>query len=131
MIQKSSDACRLSVAFGTVLLICAWAGSASPQVASATSPIVGCVNKTSGVLRIPKGDPCKKFETLLTWNAQGPTGPQGPAGAPGATGPTGAQGPAGPQGVQGPAGPAGAQGPAGSPGTNAVPLTGSSGFPII
>ncbi|MCK6473079.1 MAG: tail fiber domain-containing protein, partial [Planctomycetes bacterium] len=45
--------------------------------------------------------------------AQGPAGPQGPAGADGAQGPAGPQGPAGADGAQGPAGP---QGPAGADG---------------
>jgi hypothetical protein len=54
--------------------------------------------------------------------AQGPAGPQGPAGAQGPAGPqgpagaTGPQGPAGPTGNTGPQGPTGAQGPAGATG---------------
>jgi len=71
----------------------------------------------------------------VTLGAVGPTGPQGPAGAPGpagpqgATGATGPAGPAGPQGAIGPQGPAGAQGPPGPQGSAAPPsiLTGYCG----
>jgi len=69
MKQKYNGARRLAAALGTAPLICAWAGSARSQTTT------GCVNKTTGTLRIPNANsPCKKAETLLTWNAQGPVG---------------------------------------------------------
>jgi hypothetical protein len=112
--------------------------------------ITGCY-RTSGeeadgrlrVIDASAGEACKKNETAISWNQQGPKGdsgpigPQGPkgdkgdAGASGAqgergeAGPPGPQGPAGPagpvgakgdQGLQGPQGPSGPQGPAGPAG---------------
>jgi type VI secretion system secreted protein Hcp len=59
-----------------------------------------------------------KEESTITWNQQGPAGPQGAAGPQGSTG---AQGAAGPQG------PAGGQGANGAPGT---PLIGDTSFGI-
>jgi type VI protein secretion system component Hcp len=76
--------------------------------------IHGCVNKTTGVVRII--DTAKTgslgqcvasgalAETAVTWSQTGPAGPAGPGGG---QGPVGPAGPAGPQGPQGPAGPAG------------------------
>jgi hypothetical protein len=59
------------------------------------------------------GTNCKRNETPLAWNQQGPTGP---AGSPGPQGPAGPQGPKGDTGAQGPAGPAGGSGPQGPQG---------------
>lgn len=91
--------------------------------------INACVKKGSGVVRVVRsGAACKRGETPLSWNAQGPAGPRGATGATGATGsagPAGAAGAAGPKGdtgargatgaagAAGPAGPAGPQGPPG------------------
>ena len=62
----------------------------------------------------PSAYSCTSGETTITWNQQGPAGPQGPTGPTGPQGPTGATGP---QGATGQAGPQGATGPAGPPGT--------------
>lgn len=79
---------------------------------------------------------CKKGETTLDWNIQGPqgvpgplgpTGPQGPKGDTGAIGPQGPQGLVGPPGPQGPIGPAGPQGPIGPQGPKGDPGTGGGG----
>jgi hypothetical protein len=74
---------------------------------------------------------CPPGQLPVSWNVQGPTGPQGaqgpagptgPQGIPGATGPTGQQGiqgatgPTGPQGSQGATGPTGPQGSTGATG---------------
>src|SRR6266851_3787839 len=94
--------------------------------------ITACVKNEGQVRFVGSPIQCKRPETAVTFNIQGPPGPQGPAGPEGAQGPAGpagpqgaqgpvgpqgVQGPAGPQGAQGPAGPAGAQGPAGPPGS--------------
>lgn len=60
--------------------------------------IRACVKSDGEVQIIGPGDTCKRNETLLTWNAQGPQGPGGPAGP---IGPIGAQGPQGPEGAAG------------------------------
>jgi hypothetical protein len=48
--------------------------------------IEACAGNGSGLLRLDDGRGCRKNETPLSWNAQGPAGPQGipgPAGPPG------------------------------------------------
>ena len=52
----------------------------------------------------PNASSCANGEAMITWNQQGPVGPQGPAGLQGPTGPAGTQGPTGATGPQGPAG---------------------------
>jgi type VI protein secretion system component Hcp len=97
------------------------AGGAVAIAATSSDTIHGCYSKSKGNLRIASS--CKRTETAITWNKQGPrglTGAQGAQGIPGAPGTPGAKGDPGPQGVpgadgkdggigpQGPAGPAGA-----------------------
>src|SRR5687768_16345209 len=64
--------------------------------------ILSCVSK-SGAIRIVKAptDCDRRSETLLSWNKQGPIGPQGLPGVDGSPGPTGAPGPSGPAGPPG------------------------------
>src|SRR4051812_31300630 len=87
--------------------------------ASTAAQIYGCV-ANDGRLRIVQATiDCKRGETPLTWNVEGPRGEVGPAGAPGLpgmTGPAGPQGLLGPKGDSGPAGADGAVGPAGPQG---------------
>src|SRR5215208_6997557 len=65
--------------------------------------INACVKKGSGQVRVVRpGAACRKKESPLSWNAQGPAGPRG------AAGPTGAAGPAGPKGDTGARGATGA-----------------------
>jgi hypothetical protein len=85
------------------------AGQPKAQASSVDMPLAttyyGCVNNTSGAIRIvSKTTACKSTEHKIHWDQLGPQGPKG------------AQGPAGPQGVQGPQGPAGPAGPQGPPG---------------
>jgi hypothetical protein len=69
--------------------------------------ILGCKNKTNGVVRIvADAATCRNSELAVSWNAQGDVGPAGPEGP---AGPAGPAGPEGPQGEQGPAGPGGAR----------------------
>ncbi|MDH3607059.1 MAG: collagen-like protein [Acidimicrobiia bacterium] len=69
--------------------------------------------------------PCKPWQTVITWNAQGPAGADGiqgiqgvpgEPGLPGADGDVGPEGPAGPSGIDGGVGPAGPPGPPGADG---------------
>ncbi len=107
-------------------------------VAAAThdpKTIHACVSKSSGTPRIVSGaGSCRRDESYVDWNKEGPTGAvgaQGPAGATGATGATGAQGlagPVGPQGEVGAPGATGAQGPVGPQGELGTPgATGPQG----
>lgn len=74
------------------------AGSAFvAYAAQSASQIYGCVNSSSGTIKIVEAATiCKQNETQLVWNTQGPPGPQGDTGAIGATGPQGPQGQRGP-----------------------------------
>jgi len=104
--------------------------------------IHACRNMKNGVLRaVDVGVHCRKRETSLAWNVEGPPGPAGPAGpsgpkgSDGERGPLGPSGPAGPageqgrQGEQGPPGPAGPVGPKGDPGSALSSLGQLAGLP--
>jgi len=81
--------------------------------------IPACVKKGSGQVRVVRpGAACRKRESPLSWNAQGPAGPRGATGAAGATGPAG---PAGPKGDPGARGATGASGPKGDAGPQGPP----------
>lgn len=70
---------------------------------------------------VDDGEQCKKGETAIAWNQEGPPGEPGPPGPPGPEGKQGEKGdpgPPGPQGPQGPKGDKGDPGPPGPPGTS-------------
>ena len=113
---------------------------AVPHELNGQELIHACVDQRSGDLRvIATGGQCKKGESPLEWNLQGPAGAEGPTGPPGPLGPVGpigprgiegtagpqglrgVIGPAGPTGVQGSEGPAGPVGPPGSQGAQGPP----------
>lgn len=107
----------------------------APKYSACLSP------KTKTLIDVTVGGKltCPATYKLISWNAKGPSGapgfagaqgPVGPGGAPGAAGPAGSQGP---RGVAGATGPSGAVGPAGAdlgfaeffaltPGDNAAPV---------
>jgi len=110
---------RTAVALGIIVPV---VGAAS-WVAAGEDPsatIHACVQRDSGQVRIVSAaEACRRSETALEWNAEGPAGPAGaagPAGPAGAAGARGDMGPAGPQGDTGPAGATGDPGPAGPQG---------------
>jgi hypothetical protein len=134
---------RSMAVFGTVVVGALTV--ANLGAADAPTQMSACVNRDTGAIRIVSpGQQCKKTESLVVWNVQGPVGPQGPAGLPGpqgpqgvqgltgatgntgstgaagATGQMGPQGPAGLDGPQGPVGPVGPQGERGAPGATAA-----------
>ncbi len=106
----------IAVAMAIVLL---GTGLASAAIPDEGGTYRGCYAKSGGTLRVidhPRVA-CKNGETLIAWNAIGPTGPSGPAGPQGPQGPQGPIGPTGadgPPGAVGPAGPQGPQGPSGA-----------------
>ena len=109
----------------SLAVIAFWLLAATMAVsAPAPTVIYACYNKNNGNVRIvAASSACHGSEIAISWNEQGPTGPQGLVGPPGPTGATGATGPAGPKGstgANGPAGPAGAVGPAGPKGSTGV-----------
>lgn len=79
--MKKAALALLAVAvLGVAAAAIAWAAAGDSAVINA------CVAKGTGVVRIPGAGGCRRNETALTWNTQGPAGPAGP------------QGPAGPAG---------------------------------
>jgi type VI protein secretion system component Hcp len=102
------------IVLGTVALVLAGGGYA---IAQSSNELVACVKSPGGDLRlVGRAADCKKGETAVTWNKQGPKGDTGARGAQGPTGARGPQGLAGPAGPPGPAGPAGPAGPSGADG---------------
>lgn len=102
----------LAAALGVVVLAAAITGGA--YAAGGSSTITVCVHHHGGTLY--KAGRCRKGDRKLSFNRQGPAGPQGARGATGPQGPVGQTGPAGPQGLTGPQGPKGDTGPQGATG---------------
>ncbi len=98
-------------------------------VATSSKTINACYNTTTGALRIVPTTPptCTVSEMSLSWNVQGPAGPEGPQGNQGIPGPHGIPGPQGIQGVQGNQGNQGNQGP---PVNFKGPWSSSTPYPI-
>jgi len=105
---------RWSCAFGVAAVICA--AFVGLSGASTTQQINACVTDNGQMRIVGDATACKRGETPLTWNVQGPVGPIGPQGSKGDTGPMGPQGATGPIGQPGPVGPEGLQGPEGERG---------------
>ena len=108
----------LLVALPLLALVAGVALAAQPSARRPSNAVINaCVKKGSGQLRVVRtGASCRKNESRLSWNVQGPAGPRGATGATGATGPAGAAGPAGPAGPAGAKGDPGARGATGPPG---------------
>ena len=130
---------RVWIALGAIAALLA-AGAAYATIPGGTGVINGCYEKRTGILRVIDADAgakCLSFETPISWNVGGPTGPKGPQGDPGPVGdkgpagdkgPTGDPGPAGDKGPVGDKGPTGDQGPQGPAGAaNALACTGCVG----
>jgi hypothetical protein len=80
-----------------------------------------CVNNSSGTIKmVNETTACKKHETRIEWNQQGPQGLPGPKGDPGADGPPGPQGEPGADGLPGPQGDPGVDGRDGADGADGV-----------
>lgn len=91
-IQTTRRVAALPAVVGALLLA---AFAAAPQADAAT--IYACVKKHSGAARIvTKKAKCKKGESKLSWNTEGPAGKDG---ANGANGAAGKEGPAGANGA--------------------------------
>lgn len=98
--------------------------------------ITVCVNRIGWMRLVSSSDQCRRLETPLSWNIQGPAGPQGEQGPAGPAGPQGEQGPPGPQGPQGEQGPQGSKGEPGvvllgSLADTAVPLFTAGGWSAV
>jgi hypothetical protein len=118
-----------NINYKTPHLILVLAGILVFAASISAQTINGCADKNTGYLRrIVPPAVCKSSETSVTWNIQGPAGPQGLTGAQGPQGVQGPIGAQGPQGVQGIAGPQGIQGEPGAPGTSARLITVATGL---
>lgn len=99
-------------------------GASVPIAIAATSPggegtVIHACAGPAGQLRVVAADEaCRKAETQLTWNQEGPAGLPGLPGAEGEPGPAGEAGPPGPQGVRGERGERGEPGPQGMAGAD-------------
>ncbi|MDX1745721.1 MAG: hypothetical protein R3324_07275, partial [Halobacteriales archaeon] len=104
MIERSSW-----ITIAVAVLVVAAVGVVSVNALGQTSPATysGCL-KNGRITSIAVGDEprsaCKKNEVQVSWNREGPQGPQGPRGPEGPVGPKGEPGPEGPQGEPGPQG---------------------------
>jgi hypothetical protein len=67
-----------------VLAIALSAGAGYAVAASKPKTITVCADKDTRVLHLHNKGKCKRGQTKVTWNQQGPQGVQGPAGQPGA-----------------------------------------------
>jgi hypothetical protein len=63
------------------------AGGGYAVAASRTKTITVCVDKRTGVLHLHHFGRCKRGQSKLSWNQQGPIGQQGPQGIPGTPAP--------------------------------------------
>src|SRR5271154_1152055 len=87
---------------GCVLPVAAQQQASSNELSPAVVTYYGCVNNSTGDIRIvSKSTVCKSTEQKINWNQVGPKGPKGNTGAQGPKGATGPQGPQGPKGAQG------------------------------
>lgn len=120
MQQFKKRIAALPVIVALTAVVAVAGGMVAASIPAADGTITGCYQKNNGQLRVVESaGQCHPSEQAITWQQegpqgpQGPIGPQGPAGPQGATGPQGLTGPEGPEGPAGPAGPEGPQGPAG------------------
>jgi hypothetical protein len=82
-----------------LLVLAIGAGGGYAVAASRSKTITVCADKRTGVLHLKTRGRCKRSQTRVTWNQQGPQGVQGATGPTGPQGPAGGQGPAGSQGA--------------------------------
>jgi hypothetical protein len=118
--RRARPASRVLRAAGLVALGALVGSGALRAGALATqAELRACINAPDGHLYLAGRCPGES----LTWNQEGPAGPQGTPGPQGASGP---QGPPGPPGPQGPPGPPGPKGGASAVAKMSAGLTGSA-----
>jgi type VI secretion system secreted protein Hcp len=94
---------RLAIGAGLVVLAVAGIGSYAWGATSASTAqtINACVSRQGLVRVVALLTSCRRDETAISWNTEGPAGPAGPQGLQGVAGPAGAAGPPGPAGGSG------------------------------
>jgi len=90
-----------SLFLALALVLALGVGGGYALAASGSKTITVCADKKTGILHLKTRGRCSRSQTRVSWNQQGPAGPQGGQGPQGTVGAQGAQGPAG---VQGPPG---------------------------
>src|SRR5271170_8497499 len=76
---------RSAIPYAALLLVLAVGmGGGYALAASKTKSITVCADKGTGILHLKMRGRCKRGQTRVTWNQQGPQGGQGPAGQTGA-----------------------------------------------
>jgi hypothetical protein len=82
---------RHGIAYGVLLLVLALGvGGGYAAAASKTKAITVCADKKTGILHLKNRGRCKRGQTRVSWNQQGPAGAQGPQGSQGPQGPSAA-----------------------------------------
>jgi len=110
-----------------LVLVAGVALAAQPGSRQASGGVINaCVKKKTGQVRVVRSaGACRRGESRLSWNVQGPSGIRGAAGLAGAPGPAGPAGAIGPAGAKGDAGSPGVTGPPGAAGAKGA--TGAQG----
>jgi hypothetical protein len=93
----------IALAVGSALAISVGSAVALASIPGDGGVISSCYARVGGYLHVVDAPSatCKANEVLLTWNQQGPPGPQGLQGPPGPQGPAGPTGPQGEPGASG------------------------------
>jgi hypothetical protein len=129
---------RLLLAAATAsILLLALGANAFASIPDHNQVYYACVQNgslplpTAGSIRMidtDRGQSCNRYESLISWNANGVAGATGATGPSGLAGPTGETGAAGTEGATGATGPEGATGTAGDVGpTGAMGMPGPTG----
>ncbi len=95
-------------AIAAVVAVALLATTTYGSIPSEDGTIYACYDKRTGVLRVidrDRDEGCRRGETPLKWNVEGPRGARGPRGPQGDAGPAGPTGPKGDKGDPGMSGP--------------------------
>lgn len=132
-LQESAHGRKASIAVAITAVGVAFAGVAAATIPNANGVYTGCVNNSTGALRVidpAAGGKCattgKQAETQISWNQTGVPGTTGPVGPKGDPGPMGLKGDPGPMGLKGDPG---LTGPKGDTGTALSDLSAMNGVP--
>jgi hypothetical protein len=83
MVTRLLHHIRNNVIAYLALFVALGAGGGYAMAASKTKTVTVCADKTTGVLHLKTHGRCKRGQTRVIWNQQGPEGPQGLVGQPG------------------------------------------------
>jgi hypothetical protein len=83
MLTRPMHHLRRNVPVYLAVFLALGAGAGYALAASNTKTITVCADKGTGILHLKTRGRCKRGQTRVTWNQQGPQGAEGPAGQPG------------------------------------------------